>query len=157
MSNLGGGGRIVIGVDMDNSGGHILAGMDKGASRTFREDEVLEFVNKYADPPVQMHVQQVSQGERHLVVIDIPEFNHHLILCKGDLDREGKKHLESGRLYYRPKGGAKSTSRLTHQDLRGLLDLAVIKRHSYWTRQLRKLGAGEPSHSDIFDKEASDF
>ena len=155
MRNLGG--RIVIGVDMDNSGGRILAYMDKGASRTFREDEVLEFVNKYADPPMQMHVQQVSQGELHLVVIDVPEFDHQPILCKRDLDWEGKKHLESGRMYYGPEGGAKSTSRLTHQDLRGLLDLAVIKRHSYWARQLRELGACEPSHSDIFDKEASDF
>lgn len=149
--------RIVIGVDMDNSGGHILAGMDKGASRTFRKDEVLEFVNKYADPPVQMHVQQVSQGERHFVVIDTPEFDHQPVLCKMDLDWEGKKHLESGRMYCKPKGGAKSTSQLTHQDLRGLLDFAVIKRHNCWTRQLRKLGAGEPSHSDIFDKGASDF
>lgn len=157
MSNLEGGGRIVIGVDTGDNGGHILAGMDRGASRTFREDEVSEFVNKYADPPVQIHVQQVSQGERHFVVIDVPEFDHQPILCKKDLDKEGKKHLESGRLYYRPKGGVKSTSRLAHQDLRDLLDLAVIKHHKYWTRQLHKMGAGEPSRSDIFDKEASDF
>ena len=176
MSNLEGGGRIVIGVDRNDNGGHTMAGMGKEVSQTFREDEVSEFVNKYADPPVQVRIQGVSQEGRYFVVIDVPEFDHQPILCKKDLDKEGKKHLESGRLYYRPKGGIKSTSRITHQDLRDLLDFAVVKHYNYWAGQLRKLSTGagaggqsaggqsaggqsaeRPSHSDFFDKEASDF
>lgn len=169
LSNLEGGGYIVIGIDDDRRDGHILTGMDKEASQTFREDEVSEFVNKYADPPVQIKVRKIAHNELYFIVITIPEFDHQPILCKKDLDKDGKKYLESGRLYYRPSGGIKSTARLTHQDLRDLLDLAVIKHHKYWTKQIRKLGVsigeasvgeasvGEASHSSVFDSEVDNF
>lgn len=142
MSNVEGGGLVVIGIDKDGSGQDRLAGMDEEASATFRADDMEEFVNRYADPPVQIEVGKISDGGRHFVVLAVPEFDHQPVLCTKSLDRDGKKHLEAGRLYYRPRGKVESTSRLVHHDMRELLDMAAAKRHNYWQRHVGKMGAG---------------
>lgn len=142
MSNVEGGGLVVIGIDKDRSGQDRLAGMDEEASATFRTDDMEEFVNRYADPPVQIEVGKVSDGGRHFVVLAVHEFGHQPVLCTKSLDRDGKRHLEAGRLYYRPRGKAESTSRLAHHDMRELLDMAAAKRHNYWQRHAMGMGAG---------------
>lgn len=140
MSNLEGGGRIVIGIDGSREGRDRLAGMDEEASATFDEGAVSELVNDYADPPVQVRVRKVSDGGRHFVVIGVQGFDYQPTLCSRSLDRGGKEYLEAGRLYYRPRGRAESTARLAHHDMRELLDVAVAKRHNYWRRVCAGMG-----------------
>ena len=142
MSNLEHGGLVVIGIDEDRSDAERLAGMDEEASATFRADEVSEFINRYADPPVQIKMRKISEEGRHFVVLPVPEFDYQPILCKKSLDRDGKKYLEEGRLYYRPRGKVESTSRLTHHEMRELLDMAVVKRYNYWRSQTGKMDTG---------------
>lgn len=156
MSNLEGGGRIVVGISEGESGEDRLAGMDEDASATFCTDDVSEFVNRYADPPVQIQMRRVSDKGRHFVVLSVPEFDYQPILCRKSLDKDGKQYLEAGRLYCRPKGKVESTSHLTYHDMRELLDRAVVKRHAYLQRQFKDIGMGT-SMPDFFDKEASDF
>ena len=134
MSNLEGGGRIVIGIDGSRKGRDRLAGMDEDASATFDEDVVSELVNEYADPPVQVRVRKMSDGGRHFVVIGVQGFDYQPTLCSRSLDRGGEEYLEAGRLYYRPRGRAESSARLAQDDMRELLDVAVAKRHNYWLR-----------------------
>ena len=140
MSNLEGGGRIVIGIDGNRKSGDRLAGMDEETSSTFDEDSVSELVNEYADPPVQVRVRKMSDGGRHFVVISVQGFDYQPTLCSRSLDMDGEEYLEAGRLYYRPGGRAGSTARLAHHDMRELLDVAVAKRHNYWLRLRARMG-----------------
>lgn len=142
MSNVEDGGTVVIGIDEGMSGKDRLVGMDEKVSATFRTDDMIEFVNRYADPPVQIKVRKISERGRHFVVLVVPEFDYQPILCKKSLDRDGKKYLEAGRLYYRPIRKVESTSQLTHHDMRELLDTAVVRRHNYWQRHVGKMNAG---------------
>lgn len=142
MSNLEGGGQIVVGIDEDKSGEDRLAGMDGEDSATFRADEVSEFVNRYADPHVQIQLQKISEAGRHFVVLGVPEFSYQPILCKKSLDAADKKYLEDGRLYYRPRGKVESTAKLTHNDVRELLGMAVVKHYKYLQRQCERMGGG---------------
>lgn len=155
MSNLENGGLVVIGIDEDRSGADRLSGMDEEASATFNADYVSELVSRYADPPVELQVIKMSEGRRHFVVLNVEGFDYQPTICKRSLDRDGKKYLEAGRLYYRPKGKVESTANLTHHDLRELLDVAVAKRYNYWRRQIGRIGAGA-AMPDALGKEGFD-
>ena len=146
MSNLEGGGQIVVGIDEDKSGEDRLVGMDEEDSATFRPDEVPEFVNRYADPHVQIQVRKISDGGRHFVVLDVPEFSYQPILCKKSLNAGGKKYLEDGRRYCRPRGKVESTSKLTHEDVREVMDMAAVKHYKHLRKRCVEIngGAGMP-------------
>lgn len=154
MGNLENGGLVVIGVNEDMSGPDRLAGMGEEVGATFNADDVSEFINRYADTPVQIKLRKISEGSRHFVVLDVQGFDYQPIICRKSLDRDGKKYLEEGRVYYRPRGKVESTAQLTHHDMRELLDVAVVKRYNYWRRQVEKMDAvsGMP---DVFGKEES--
>ena len=84
------------------------------------------------------------------MVIDVPEFSYLPILCKKSLEAGGKKYLEDGRLYCRPRGKVESTAKITHEDMREVMDMAVVKHHRHLQRQCRQIngGAGTPGPLD---------
>lgn len=126
MANLEGGGYIVIGISEDGSDGYSLTGMTERDANTYKQDEVSEFMNKYADPHIQVDVKKFAAGEgnsaERVVVVQVLEFEEVPVICKKD-----SGDLQQGCIYSRPHRKNESTPQLTAFELREIIESAVDK------------------------------
>lgn len=147
MANLEGGGYIIIGMEEDDHGRYNLAGVDKDDVNTYKKDDISEFINKYADPYVEINMEVF---EERIVVIQVSEFEEVPVICKKDSD-----HLQQGRIYVRSRRKTESTPQPTVSDVREILDRAVDKG----IRKQRKRLSSYVPHNDVdpFEEERGAF
>lgn len=118
MANLEGGGHIIIGMAEDESGRYNLSGLLEKDARTYKIDDISEFINKYADPYVEINLGTFQ----NVVVIQVFEFEEVPVICKKDSD-----DLERGRIYVRSRRKNESTPKPTAFDVKEILDNAIDK------------------------------
>lgn len=151
MSNLEGGGRIIVGVQEDGNDGYDLAGMTQDHARTYKKDDISDFVNKYADPHAQVDVCGFCDGSKHFVVIDVLEFEETPVICKKD----HKKDMRRGRIYARPHRKNESTPDLTAHEMKEIVENAVDKGIR---KQLKRIKSyAQDSGADPFAEERGTF
>ena len=135
MSNLRYGRKIVIGVEEGPDKTAVLVGMSKAESNGYNLDDIMSFVNEYAEPPIGIAMRKAARSERHFVILDVREFRDVPIVCKRDGKRSCSDHLRRGSIYHRPSHRTESTDRFEPADMRELVQLAATKQHHRMHRQ----------------------
>ena len=110
-------------------------------------------MSRYADPSVDFLVKIVSDLEgKKFISIRVLEFKDIPIICK--ISDETAK-LKAATIYYRNSDGRfKSAPVSTSHDLRYILELATIKKLSYW----KDLGLmANKNDSEKFNQELGDL
>lgn len=132
MANLPDGGAIVVGVEKSGET-HNPSGMEQSHIESFRQDEVMEYVNqRFADPYVELSVTPTLIGDNSFIVIQVREFAQLPIICKNN----GLENLRRGALYTRSRVKHETIEVRSQTELREILDLAVDKE----IRRLRSRG-----------------
>lgn len=130
MANISDGGYIVIGVKKN---GEIYEpeGMQEDHANSFKQDDVMEWVNKYADPYVELIVTFAKRDGKSFVVIQIQEFDEFPVVCKDNCEelKRGDVFTRSRRKYETARVGSQN-------EMREILTLAVDKE----IRRLRRRG-----------------
>ena len=130
MANISDGGYIVFG-EKKNGEVYEPEGMQKDHADSFKQDDVMEWINKYADPYVELTVTLTERGGKHFVVIQVQEFNEFPVICKDNCEelRRGDVFTRSRRKYETARVGSQN-------EMREILTLAVDKE----IRRLRRRG-----------------
>jgi len=147
MANISDGGYIVIG---ERKIGEVYEpeGMQEDHANSFKQDDVMEWVNKYADPYVELILQCDQRDGKRFVVIQIQEFDELPVVCKKD-----GEHLKRGDVFTRSRRKYETARVGSQTEIREILDLAVDKE----IRRLRSRGlitSGEVVSPTEADKQA---
>jgi predicted HTH transcriptional regulator len=94
MSNTQSGGKIVFGVrDHDFE----PLGLSETDVASFDPTRFSDFVNRYADPPIEFSLYKYSIQGMRIVAVDVPEFSDVPVVCKADLnDSNNRQVLKRG-------------------------------------------------------------
>lgn len=142
MANTGGG-FIVLGVEERNEGFNFL-GMSHEQLATFDTTRLNNFVQRYADPPINT---RLIKHEEKFVVIVVPAFSETPHLCVKDYEGVLRTHT----LYIRTDNNA-SAPLGSSSDFRVLLAQAVRNSHAEF---LSKLDAVLKGRSSLSPQDAS--
>lgn len=130
MANISDGGYIVFGVKKI---GEVYEpeGMQTDHADSFKQDDVMEWINKYADPYVELIVSLAERDGKPFIVIQAQEFDQLPVVCKKD--GEG---LKRGDIFTRSRRKHETARVGSQTEMREILDLAVDKE----IRRLRSRG-----------------
>jgi len=90
MANSGGG-LIILGVDQQQDGSFQPSGVPDRILPTWETTQVNNFVQKYADPPINTRLRRFTDGGATFVAIDVPPFPDMPHLCVKDYPGELSK------------------------------------------------------------------
>lgn len=155
MGNLRDGGVIVVGVS-ERSGTWKLDGIGDDDLATFDEDELNDYVNRYASPSLRIELLLVPHQSQVFLAMRVPEFGRSPIVCK----RNGPSGspLREGAIFVRPPGKPQTTRVARAAELEELLHLAAEKRARELLESARRVGMELPAgDSDRFDEELGDL
>jgi len=121
MANISDGGYIVIGV---NKNGELYEpyGVQELHLASFKQDDVMAWVNEYADPYVELIVTFANRVKKSFVIIKIMEFDQLPVVCKKD-----GQALKRGDVFTRNRRKIETTRVGSQTEMRGILELAVDK------------------------------
>lgn len=163
LSNLKDGGKVIVGIKDNVNDPDSLIGMTEEQSKTYTLDNIMKFVNEYADPSLEIKIHifpNNDEEKKYFVIINVLEFLELPTLCKKD---GGSGILQREKIYIRPRKNTETTDNFSHHDMRELLELATEK---YYVKQkklcekFKKLDEMENENlqtQEQFDKEVSDF
>ena len=156
MANIKDGGVLIFGVDEVNN---IFSpnGMNIDDANSFEQDIVTEYVNKYADPYVELKVNRVTYDKKSFIVIQVKEFEELPVVCK-----KTGQDLKKGEIYIRPRRKFESVAVPSQTEIREILEMAVDKKIRTYREKLFRLGLIQTSseiHDDkeLFDKQLGDL
>jgi len=155
LSNLEYGGKVIIGIKEDTSDSDPLVGMTEEQSKTYTRDNIMQFVNEYADPPLEIKLHTIDDGNgKQFVIINVLEFSELPTICKKD---GGDGMLQRSKIYIRPKKKTETSDNFSHHDMRELLDLATEKHHKRQLKIHEKFKKLEGTSTTQFDNEVFGF
>lgn len=131
LANIRDGGWVIIGVN-ESEGVLDLIGLDE-AQRTswIPRDAVIEGINKYADPPLQIEVYERIFEDKTFLVIEVGEFAELPVLCRTGYNEQSRGQireiLRAGACYVRNRRKPATTEIPSQTEMRELLDLAIQK------------------------------
>jgi hypothetical protein len=96
MANIGGG-AIVIGMDKDGPDRWSPKGVSEEVDLSYQQDQVLQYVNERAQPPVHLSAFHVSHRGRRFVVIQVAGFTDLPVVCSKPVNKD----LCQGAMYVR--------------------------------------------------------
>jgi hypothetical protein len=152
MGNLRDGGIIVIGAS-EREKRWALTGISQQHLDTYDVDIVIDVMNKYASPHVDMDIVIVKyQNGNDFLAIQIREFADTPIVCKKS--GPSSERLFEGAVYIRPRGLAKTTRIINASQMHDLLELAAEKRARRLLEVSRRVGLVPAStNKELFDVE----
>ena len=123
MSNVDGGGVLVIGVD-ETEGSYSRSGVKNEHDASYVIDRIRDQVSDYADPHVSMQLYRVKdKNETPYLILKVNPFDQVPVICK-------KEHYDvhKGKLYYRANSGKPASREVcSSSELRDILDRATVK------------------------------
>lgn len=153
MSNTKDGGYLVLGIDDEKYGEEKLTGMDLEHYNSLNYDHIVVEVNKFADPPISFHMYPVEEGDKHFVLLRIPEFDELPIVCK----RNGEQGLKEGAVFSRSKMKPESAQIRTQSEMRELMDNAINKGIKEFYKRVRDSGLQVTNSESSDEKYASEI
>lgn len=152
MGNLRDGGIIVIGAS-ERGQTWELTGITNEHLNTYNPDVIIDVINKYSSPSVEMDIVLVKyRNDRDFLAIQINEFEHTPIVCKKNSPTAGG--IIEGAVYIRPPGVARTTRVMNSAQMHDLLELAAEKRARRILEVSRRIGLVSRSTStERYDEE----
>jgi hypothetical protein len=152
MGNLRDGGVIVIGAS-ERGQTWELTGITAEHLQTYEVDVIVDTVNKYASPHIELDIALVKYTNgRDFLAIQVKEFIDTPVVCK----RNGPTGAGpvQGCVYVRPPGVARTTRVVDASQMHDLLELAAEKRARRILEVSRRIGLeAKSSASEKFDEE----
>lgn len=153
MANLQDGGVIVIGVEQQQNGEFIAAGVGIAVADTFKDDTVRAAVNEFAEPHLDLGVHRFEYDGRLFVIIAVSPFETVPIIAR----RPGEG-IREGAIYTRPLRMPETREIQTSFEMRELLDLATEKALARYLRTLSRAGVAperllQSSDAELFARE----
>lgn len=135
MANIRDGGSIVFGVEENAAGEFLPVGMRPDDAESFNLDNVMDAVNRYADPFVEMELERVFWEDRVFVVLQVKEFAEIPVVC-----RKSGVELRRGAIYTRSRSKNESVPISSQTEMREVLEMAFEKQMRRYRSQLDKWG-----------------
>jgi hypothetical protein len=153
MANIRDGGTIVVGVSQ-RSGSLVATGASAADLGTYREDDVLAFVNRYADPYVRLELHKFEHKGVTLIGIVVREFDEVPVVCR----RSYENVLRQGALYTRSYRMAETCEVQTQTEMREIIDMATDKGIRSFLARGRRAGlrldeAARRTDAERFDEQ----
>jgi predicted HTH transcriptional regulator len=127
MGNLRDGGIIIIGASERNDTWD-LTGISDGHMSTFDVDEIIDVINKFASPPINVEVVIVTyRNGNKFLAIQAHEFTDNPFVCKKN-GPDQYRHLRAGDVFIRPEGKPRTTRIMCAEDMQDLMELAAEKK-----------------------------
>jgi len=157
MGNLRDGGIIVIGAS-ERGDDWELTGIEQAHLSTYDIDDIIDAINKYASPPMQVEIVRVKyRNDKEFLAFQIKEFEHSPYVCKKNGPDEVGLLFE-GEAYIRPPGKPQTKKVTNAQEMDDLLELAAEKRARSMIETSRRIGfVPSPSNTQRFDEELGDL
>lgn len=148
MANTENGGRIIIGITND----YKLTGLDEKSSKSFDQTDFNNYCYKYCDPEFASRVIKVQDDAtgQYFVVIDVPEFKEVPIVCKKNLDDNGKNILREGAIYVRTDK-AESTTITNSEEMRDFITRAAKRNSQFLIEKITLIlkGSDQKPEADL--------
>lgn len=154
MGNLRDGGIIVIGVSERN---HVWkrTGIRSEHLATYDSDVLVDQINAYVSPYVDLDVVLVKHQELRYLSIYVHEFRETPLVCKKN--GPDNEEMHKGHLYIRTPGKPQTTRVLDANQMHDLLDLAVEKRVRRLIEMFRQMGIADAARADAQKAEMRKF
>jgi predicted HTH transcriptional regulator len=154
MTNLRDGGIIVIGVS-ERNGRWELPGITAADLNTYDVDDLIDFVNKYASPPLSLEIVRIMhRNELEFLAIQVREFEETPCVCRRNGSTEQSETFRQGDIYIRPPGKPQTRRVTTAEEMHDLLELAAEKRARRMIETSHRIGFMPAPHaSSLFDQE----
>lgn len=147
MSNIRDGGYLILGVE-ETKKGFIPNGMSQGDWDLINQDDIMAYVNNFADPYVEFTVFKFNYEDKLFVVFRIEEFHEVPIICK----KQGEQGLKKGVLYTRARRMAETVAVPSQSEMREIIELATEKGIRRFQERVSRVGI-ITEHIGISDKE----
>jgi predicted HTH transcriptional regulator len=134
MGNLRDGGIIVIGVSQREDAWE-PTGMTEADTKTYDVDKIVDQVNAYVSPQVDLTIVTHKKEDKTFLVIHVAQFRDTPLVCKKDHGKD----LSAGTLYIRPPGKPETRTVLHATEMQELLELAVEIRTRKFLEGLERL------------------
>lgn len=131
------GGYIVIGIG-EVGRGFRLDGVSIEQAGTFESSEICRFVQKYADPPINVRVQKVTSAGLIFVILEVPRFTDTPHICQKDFPEV----LRDRELYIRTDNNESAVMK-SSADFRALIEAAVRNRTDSLLTSFRSILTGQ--------------
>ncbi len=152
MGNLRDGGIIIIG-SSEREQTWDLSGITPDHLATFDVDNIIDAVNSFASPHLDLDIALVKYSNGHqFLAIQVNEFDNTLIVCKKN--GSAGTGIVEGAVYVRPPGIAKTTRVMNASQMHDMLELAAEKRARRILETARRVGlTARPAEAERFDDE----
>lgn len=147
MANTQDGGRVIFGVDNST---YNFVGMPEEDWQSLDHTPLNEFVQKYGGPSFRCDVQKWTIDGKCAVSIDVPEFEREIVICIRDANSsfdQNKLILAKGAIYVRTAKASSEAIR-SDEDMRNLLNRALLKKGDDLLRNIEQLIKGKPPNPD---------
>ena len=153
MGNLRDGGIIVIGVSQRGDSWD-LTGIREHHLSTYDVDDLVDAINKYASPAMEVDVVRVRyQNDKEFLAVQAKEFEYTPYVCKNN-GPENIGLLFEGEVYIRPPGKPQTKKVTNAQEMHDLLELAAEKRARRMIGTSHRIGfVTSASVGEHFDEE----
>ena len=141
MSNLRGGGFIIVGVGPSGTDGLTRTGISSDHLATYDSDDLLAKINRFSSPAVSAMVATVEHNNIEYLVIAVQEFERTPVICRRDGQWPDKQRVFAGTIFIRPTGLVETRTPQTAAELDEVIDLAAEKRAIYLIRMRETLNA----------------
>jgi predicted HTH transcriptional regulator len=144
MTNLRDGGIIIIGVG-ERGESWSLDGISTADIATYDEDNVNDFINKYASPTIRVELVRVTHNGRVFLAIRVPEFEWSPVICKRNGQDSSK--LRKTAIYVRTGGKPQTIPASEASQIDELVELAAEKRARRMISVSQSIGMVTPPSS----------
>jgi hypothetical protein len=140
------GGYIVVGV-AEKAGGFELEGLNPDQLKTWDTTKLNQFIQNYADPPINATLQKREHEGANFVFIEIPAFPDTPHICRRDFQGA----LRAATIYVRTDNN-ESAPLLSSSDAQAMIERAIRNRSDRLLESVRAILTGthlEPRQQDV--------
>ena len=139
MCNLRDGGVIIVGAS-ERGDTWDLSGIETNHLGTYDIDDIIDSINKYASPPIDIEIVLVRySNQKTFLSIQVPEFEQTPCICKKN-SPDDVKLFNRGDILIRPPGKPQTKKVEEAGELHDLLELAAEKRARRMIEAAHRIG-----------------
>ncbi|MCE5314033.1 ATP-binding protein [bacterium] len=144
MANKEDGGVIIIGMARKRDGTYSPDGTEELQVKEYNGDVIQEFVNKYADPYVDLQLLSVEYDDKRFLAITIGEFDQIPVVCKKNYQPPKGNNptdaLNEGAVYIRSYRKPETCQVKSQNEMRDILYLATRKNTRRFLEASQRMG-----------------